>query len=217
MNLTRINVSALKEAIKENDLFNYFAIAIMVKDLYRSSCVLGYTKNGLARKLGVSTATIEKVVKIGLKMGFCRIEGTSLIFLKAKEGKCVKISDLPQSFKEIKSYLKSLIIVDKLRTMNYARHTKQVKLDKKCTWNGRCKAEGVISYKRLSEILSCSKPTAIKIINFAVKENLINKKVSKAKIGVSESGQGVFSAYGKVFSQPANIYYEGISLHLHIV
>ena len=82
MNVKRINVSFAKEAIQENDLFNYFAVAIMVKDLFRSSCVHNYTKNGLASKLGTSATTIAKAVKIGLKMGFCRIDGTSLIFFK---------------------------------------------------------------------------------------------------------------------------------------
>ena len=207
-NVKRINVSALKEAIHENDLFNYFAVAIMVKELFRSSCVHKYTKNGLSKKLCTSTATIEKAVKIGLKMGFCRIEGTSLIFSKVEGKRCVKVSELPKNFKEIKNYLKSLIVVDKLRVMNYYRHSNLVK--KKdggvCGWNGREKAKGVISYKGLSKILGCSKPTAIKVIKFAVKENLIEKYTTKAKVGVSESGQGIFWAYGKILCQPANLY-----------
>lgn len=211
-NVKRINVSALKEAIHENDLFNYFAVAIMVKELFRSSCVHKYTKNGLSKGLGTSTATIEKAVKIGLKMGFCRIEGTSLIFSKIIGKRAVKVSTLPKSFKELKNYIKSLIIVDKLRTINFSRHIKQAKLNKKCVWNGQRKGKGVISYKRLAEILSCSKPTAIKIIKFAIKENLINKLVIKARLGMSESGQGMFYAYGKVFCQPANSYGEVLSL-----
>ena len=107
-NVKRINVSALKEAIHENDLFNYFAVAIMVKELFRSSCVHKYTKNGLSKRLGTSTATIEKAVKIGLKMGFCRIEGTSLTFLKVQGNKMVHIQEIPKTFKEIKYFFKIL-------------------------------------------------------------------------------------------------------------
>jgi hypothetical protein len=211
-NVRRINVSFANMAIQENDLFNYFTIAIMVKELFRSSCVHRYTKNGLAKKLGISTATIEKAVKIGLKMGLCHIEGSSLIFSKITGNRAVKVSTLPKTFKELKNYIKSLIIVDKLRTINFSRHIKQAKLNKKCVWNGQRKGKGVISYKRLGEILSCSKPTAIKIIKFAVKESLINKLVIKARLGMSESGQGMFYAYGKVFCQPANIYTEAFAL-----
>lgn len=222
-NVKRINVSALKEAIHENDLFNYFAVAIMVKELFRSSCVHKYTKNGLSKRLGTSTATIEKAVKIGLKMGFCRIEGTSLIFSKIEGKRAVKVSTLPQTFKELKNYIKSLIIIDKLRTMTYCRHTNQIKSKdgRVCCWNGRQSSKGVISYNGLSKILNCSKPSAIKVINFAVKEKLIKKCVTKARVGVSESLQGIFFAYGKMLSQPANLYSDNlgckVGLNLHIV
>lgn len=211
MNVKRINVSFAKEAIQENDLFNYFAVAIMVKDLFRSSCVHNYTKNGLASKLGTSATTIAKAVKIGLKMGFCRIDGTSLIFLKIgnKGNKTIKISkfgEIPKTFKEVKYFIKAMMVVDKLRVMNYWRHSNLSKRKQKCNRNGQKSNVAVISYNGLSKMLNCSNPTAIKVVKFATKHKIIRKKVSKARIGISKSGQGQFFAYGKILSQPVNQY-----------
>ena len=65
----------------------------------------------------------------------------------------------------------------------------------------------VISYNGLSKMLNCSNPTAIKVVKFATKHKIIKKKVSKARIGISKSGQGQFFAYGKMLSQPVNQYF----------
>lgn len=223
MNLTRINVSFAKEAVQDKDFFNFYAISVMVKEKFRSGCVHNYTKNGLAKLLDISTATIERAVKFGLKHGYCQMEGTSLTFLKVQGNKMVHIQEIPKTFKEIKYFLKSVIIIDKLRTMTYCRHTNQIKSKdgRVCCWNGRQSSKGVISYNGLSKILNCSKPSAIKVINFAVKEKLIKKCVTKARVGVSESLQGIFFAYGKMLSQPANLYSDissnKVGLNLHIV
>lgn len=210
MNIKRINASFAKEAIQDKDFFNFYAISVMVKEKYRSGCVHNYTKNGLAKLLDISTATIERAISFGLKHEYCQIEGTSLIFSKLEGTKMVYIHNIPKTFKEIKYFLKSVIVIDKLRTMKYCWHTNRVKLKKcgVCCRNGRQSSRGVISYNGLSKLLNCSKPSAIKVINFAVKENLIKKYVTKASVGVSDSLQGVFFAYGKILSQPANLYSE---------
>lgn len=167
MNLTRINVSLAKDAIHDKDFFNFYAISVMVKEKYSSSCVHNYTKNGLGKELGISTVTLSRAIGVGLKLGYCRIEGTNLIFGKISKAdkrlvKVAKFGEIPKTFKEVKYFIKKMMVIDKLRVMNYWGHSNLGKRKHKCSVSGQQEGISVISYKGLSKMLGCSKPTAIK-------------------------------------------------------
>ena len=196
---------------------NLDAITYMVKDKYTSSCVLNYTKNGLAKKLGVSVTMLHKAVRYGITTNRCRLEYGHLIFAPIYGDRNIRGKELPKTFKEIKIFLKSVVIIDKLRKMKFMRHLKLLEpkvrgIVGECALNGRNKGSGTLSYKGIGRILKVSNKTAVKIVKYAVGNGLINVIVTPARVGLSKSESGLFRYKGKLLCQPSNFYAEVQSL-----
>lgn len=212
-NVSKISATRILDSAGYAVAENFDAIAYMVKDKYRSSCVLKYTKNGLANKLGLSPITLHKAIRWGLVTRRCRIEYGNLIFSPISGQRNVYVNELPKSFKEVKRYLKSILLIDRLRIMKFMRHSKVVKPRNRgdageCIWNGRSKGSGTISYKGIARLMKMSAKTSIGIVKYAITSGLIDAKVTKARIGLSKSQSGLFIFKGASLCQPCNFYCE---------
>lgn len=214
MGIKKINLTAVRVSSSSSVSMNFLAIFYLVKNKYVSASFHNYTKGRLSKELGISPTTIEKAIKYGLSIKGCRIECGNLIFCKLPKRKNNEVRgmriqhELPTRFVETKMYLKSLLVVDKLRTMTYSRHSDLGKTKKRCGRNGWGQGEGSISYAKITKIMNCSKPIAVKIMNYADNSGLITKTVTEKKIGQSTSSRGVFCYRGVIYSQPCNHYSE---------
>lgn len=213
-NVKNINITAVRASLGSCASMNFLAVFYLVKNKYVSGSFHNYTKGRLAKELSISPTTIEKAIKYGLSVNGCRIENGSIIFNKLQkqaknEAKGMRVQhDFPTDFGEMKMYLKSLLVVDKLRKMTYSRHSDLGKIKKKCGRNGWGQGEGAISYTKITEIMNCSKPIAVKTMNYANDSGMILKTVTEKKKGQSTSGRGSFCYKGAIYSQPCNHYSE---------
>lgn len=212
-NVKKICVSRLSLSAGNVVAENLDAIAYMVKDKYTSSCVLNYTKNRLAKELGVSVTMLHKAVRYGIATRRCRIEYGNLIFCPIYGERNVWDKELPKTFKEMKLFLKSIVIIDKLRKMKFMRHLTLLEpkvrgIVGECVLNGRNKGSGALSYKGIARILKISAKTAVKVMRFAVAKNLLTVVVTPAKRGLSISQSGSFRYKGMILCQPSNFYAE---------
>lgn len=213
-NVKNINLTAVRASLNSNVSMNFLAVFYLVKDRYVSGSFHNYTKGRLAKELGISPTTVEKSIKYGLSINGCRIENGSLIFNKLpkrakNEVRGMRVQhSFPTDFGKMKMYLKSLLVVDKLRTMTYSRHSDLGKTNKRCGRNGWGQGEGAISYAKIANIMKCSKPIAVKIMNYADKSGMILKTVTEKKKGQSTSARGSFCYRGVIYAQPCNHYSE---------
>lgn len=213
-NVKNISLTAVRASLNSNVSMNFLAVFYLVKNRYVSSSFHNYTKGRLAKELGISPTTVEKAIKHGLSINGCRIENGSLIFCKLPKREKNEVKGMrvqhkfPTGFGEMKMYLKSLLVVDKLRTMTYLRHSDLGKTIKRCGRNGWGQGEGAVSYAKITKIMNCSKPIAVKIMNYADKSGMILKTVTEKKQGQSKSARGSFCYRGVIYSQPCNHYSE---------
>jgi len=179
--LKNVNIGFIKSSIKNRDLMNFICVSYMVKDRYVSSTINNYTKTRLAKILGMGVSTLQKAIQEGKKSNLCELKDGNLVFYKfPKSTRGFKIKKLEGNFKQIRKYLKSLIICDKLRTMTFCSHSTSRMINKKTFGlNARTIIKGSISYRKISQLLHCSIPTAINQIKFAVENNILKKKTFK--------------------------------------
>lgn len=219
--LKNVNIGFIKSSIKNRDLMNFICVSYMVKDRYVSSTINNYTKTRLAKILGMGVSTLQKAIQEGKKSNLCELKDGNLVFYKfQKSTRGFKIKKLEGNFKQIRKYLKSLIICDKLRTMTFSAHSTSRMINKKIfKLNGRTTVKGSISYRKISQLLHCSIPTAISQVKFAQKLNLIKKK-SFELVRLTEYNKTelpVYSTYGVIrikwalFYQRSNEYREVIN------
>lgn len=206
MRAVKLDLTTIRAHKDDRVGMNYLGIELIVRSRHRSGAITNYSITRIANIAGCSRKTAREAMAWGFARRYCRMDGTRVIFPKAKAhphqthrgGKKLtgRELELLTSLKNAVKILKLAIVQDKIHSMEYVEHRKvtanplqQAKLEQKLS---RQAADGIntppsgertftnaLSYGKIAGMVGCSLSTAVRLMTFAREEKIIRRKRRK--------------------------------------